>query len=73
MRSSERDVDKISKEAAHYENVAMGDEECRDCRHFQVIAPMRCEAVEGVIKPGAWCKLWEAKSKMAHAFSEARR
>lgn len=62
-------MQKISKEAARYEPVATGPDKCRDCKHFQVLAPRHCEAVEGIISAGAWCKLFDPiKSHMGKAF-----
>lgn len=66
-------MEKISKEAAHYEPVATGKDKCSGCRHFQVLAPRHCEAVEGIISAGAWCKLWdEIKSNMGKAFRKKK-
>jgi hypothetical protein len=60
-------VIKISKDAARYTPIAKMDEHCRDCRHFEVLAPKHCEAVEGIIQPGGWCKLFSRKHKLAEA------
>lgn len=58
---------KISKESARYTPIAKGDDYCRDCRHFEVLAPKHCEAVEGLIAAGGWCKLFSRKHKLAEA------
>jgi hypothetical protein len=50
---------KISKEEARYTPIAKQDDYCRDCRHF--VVPKQCEAVEGMIQPGGWCKLFSRK------------
>lgn len=66
-------MEKISKEAAHYEPVATGADKCRDCKHFQVLAPRHCEAVEGIILAGAWCRLFDRiKSMMGKAFRKKK-
>ena len=66
-------MQKISKEAAHYVPVATGDEQCSDCRHFQVLAPRHCEAVEGIINAGGWCRLFSAiKSMMGKALRKTK-
>lgn len=58
---------KISKDSARYIEHSTSDDECRDCKHFQVLAPRHCEAVEGIINADGWCRLFARKSRIAEA------
>ena len=70
--SVRRVVVKISKETAQYVERSDSHDECRDCRHFEVIAKNHCEAVTGEINPGGWCKLFSRKSRLAEAMKGAK-
>lgn len=50
------DAAKVSKASVRYADASNDEYECRRCAHFE--RPGSCERVEGVIKPGGWCKLW---------------
>ncbi len=52
---------KQSKKDVDYEAVAsMPSQKCSKCEHFE--KPDSCMLVRGIISPGAWCKLFEAKT-----------
>jgi hypothetical protein len=60
-------MNKISKADARYTDRSTSSEKCAGCKHFEVLAAHHCEAVEGIIKPGGWCRLWARLSRMARA------
>jgi hypothetical protein len=63
-------VIKRSKSEVDYEPIAKGPDQCRDCKHFD--SPRGCEAVEGLISPGAWCKLFSRLSRLARRFRKGK-
>jgi hypothetical protein len=55
-------AEKKNKTEVNYTPVAaMKDERCDKCKHFRPLYEA-CNLVKGHIKPGAWCKLFEAKA-----------
>lgn len=64
---------KHPKSEVDYEPVAKGPDKCRDCKHFEVIEAHHCEAVQGTIAPGAWCRLFLRLSKLARVFRKGKR
>lgn len=62
---------KSSKAAVQYEPVATGKDKCEDCEHY-IPGEKRCRIVAGTIEPGAWCKEFSRKSRIAKAFAKAR-
>ena len=51
---------KMSKEAAQYQNSPKGNQRCADCRFF--IEGGSCRLVEGEISPDGWCTLFQPKA-----------
>jgi hypothetical protein len=48
---------KMSKQAAQYQDSPRGDEKCADCRFF--VEGGSCQVVEGEISPDGWCTLFQ--------------
>ena len=51
---------KMSKQAAQYQDSPNGDQKCADCRFF--IEGGSCQLVEGEISPNGWCMLFQPKA-----------
>ena len=47
------------KEAKYTDFASMPSERCKLCKYF--IEGGACKKVEGLIKPGGWCRLFEHK------------
>lgn len=52
-------MEKQSKPDVNY-GAGSHSEMCAICRHFQ--PPAACDRVEGMIAPGAWCKLFSKEA-----------
>ncbi len=50
---------KVSKAAVAYQDSPKGSQRCDNCRLFE--PPKSCQAVQGVISPNGWCRLWGPK------------
>jgi hypothetical protein len=51
---------KMSKQAARYQDSPKGDQKCADCRFF--MEGGSCQLVEGEIRPNGWCTLFQPKA-----------
>ena len=51
---------KITQQAANYQNKPNGEDRCGVCSNFQ--PPNACKFVQGDISPSGWCQLFSAKS-----------
>jgi hypothetical protein len=51
---------KMSKQAAQYQDSPKGDQKCADCRFFA--EGSSCQLVEGEISPNGWCMLFQPKA-----------
>lgn len=51
---------KMSKQAAQYQDSPKGDQKCAACRFF--IKDGSCQLVEGEINPDGWCRLYQPKA-----------
>ena len=51
---------KMSKQAAQYQDSPKGDQKCAECRFF--IEGGSCQVVEGEISPNGWCTLFQPKA-----------
>ena len=51
---------KMSKQAARYQDSPKGDQKCEGCRFF--IEGGSCQLVEGEISPNGWCRLFQPKA-----------
>jgi hypothetical protein len=50
---------KMSKASVAYQDTPHGDQSCSNCNLFE--PPSACKAVEGIISPSGWCKIWVKK------------
>ena len=58
--------EKKTKEETDYTPVAaMKTERCDLCKHFHLMYET-CALVQGHVKPGACCKLWEKRHAQSH-------
>ena len=52
-------ADKISKEAAKYQDMPKGEQRCEICLQFR--PPHQCQLVRGTIARNGWCQFFAAK------------
>jgi len=55
-RASAASGDKMSKQAAEYQDSPKGIQSCATCTLFD--APHSCKVVEGDVNPDGWCKAY---------------